>query len=41
MFKMYSNPEATGWLGWIEDANGNVTAHVRLDRRVLFSFELD
>jgi len=40
MFKMYSNPKATGWLGWFEDANGQATAYVDLERRVLFAHEL-
>ena len=40
MFRMYSNPAATGWLGWIEDPAGRATAFVRLDRRVVFSWEL-
>lgn len=34
MFKMYSNPEATGWLGWFEDSDGNCTAFVDLSRKV-------
>lgn len=40
MFKKYSNPKATGWLGWFEDASGQVTAFVGLDRRVVFMYEL-
>lgn len=40
MFKMYSNPQATGWLGWFEDAKGKATAYVGLDRKVLFVHEL-
>ena len=39
MFKMYSNPKATGWLGWFEIA-GKATAFVGLDRRVVFMWEL-
>ena len=41
MFKMYSNPESTGWLGWFEDNNGKAVAFVGLDRKVKFMFELD
>ena len=41
MFRMYSNPEATGWLGWFEDADGKATAYVALDRKVVFVTELD
>ena len=41
MFHKYSNPEATGWLGWFEDADGVATAYVGLDRKVLFVWELD
>lgn len=40
MFRMYSNPSATGWLGWFEDASGKATAFVRLDRKVVFMNEL-
>ena len=40
MFRMYSNPAATGWLGWFEDGNGTVTAFVGLDRKVLFMSEI-
>jgi len=36
MFQMYSNPELTGWLGWFENSNGQVTAFVGLDRKVTF-----
>ena len=38
---MYSNPEATGWLGWFEDASGKATAYVRLNRKVVFTHELN
>ena len=40
MFHMYSNPKATGWLGWFEDGEGNATAFVGLDRKVLFMHEV-
>ncbi len=40
MFKMYSNPKATGWLGWFENAEGTATAFVGLDRKVIFMSEL-
>ena len=41
MFHRYQNPEATGWLGWFEDADANATAFVGLDRRVVFMDDLD
>ena len=41
MFKMYSNPAAAKWLGWFEDAEGNCTAFVGLDRKVVFMNELE
>ncbi len=41
MFKMYSNPKATGWLGWFEDGGGNCTAFVGLDRKVVFMGDLE
>lgn len=40
MFRMYNNPLAAGWLGWFEDADGQCTAFVGLDRTVLFMCEL-
>ena len=40
MWHMYSNPEATGWLGWIDDRYGEAIAFVRLNRKVLFVHEL-
>lgn len=40
MFNKYSNPQATGWLGWFEDNDGNATAFVSLDRRVVFMDDL-
>lgn len=40
MFKRYSCPDAVGWLGYFVDANGNTTAFVGLDRRVLFMYEI-
>ena len=40
MFHMCSNPEATGWLGWFDDADGKCMAFVGLDRKVQFMFEL-
>jgi hypothetical protein len=40
MFKMYSNPEGVGWLGWFENEKGEATAYVNLDRTVLFAWEL-
>jgi hypothetical protein len=41
MFKEYSNPEATGWLGWFEDSDGNTTAFVGLDKYVVFMSDLN
>jgi hypothetical protein len=41
MFKEYRNPEATGWLGWFEDNDGNATAFVGLDKHVVFMSDLD
>lgn len=35
-YKMYSNPQAVGWLGWCEDGDGKATAFVGLDRKVVF-----
>ena len=40
MFKMYANPKETGWLGWFEGADGQATAFVGLDRKVVFMHEL-
>ena len=40
MFLRYRIPDAVGWLGWFEDADGNTTAFVGLDRKVLFVSEL-
>ena len=41
MFCHYRHPEATGWLGWFEDGNGNATAFVGIDRKVVFMYELN
>lgn len=40
MFVRYTYPDDVGWLGWFEDANGDVTAFVGLDRKVLFVSEI-
>lgn len=40
MFHFYSNPQGTGWLGWIDDADGNAHAFVGLDWRVVFMGDL-
>ncbi len=40
MFRRYRCPDGVGWLGWFEDAHGNVTAFVGLDRRVFFVHEI-
>ena len=36
MFKMYSNPQKVGWLGWFENDKGECTAFVDLERKVFF-----
>lgn len=36
MFFAYRYPTKTGWLGWFEDADGNVTAFVDLNCHVVF-----
>lgn len=30
-FKQYSDAEASGWLGWLENANGDVVGFVTLE----------
>jgi hypothetical protein len=40
MFKRYACPDGVGWLGWFEDAKGNVTAWVGLDRKVVLKSEI-
>lgn len=40
MFHRYANPDDVGYLGWFEDAYGEVIAFVALDRRVLFIGEI-
>lgn len=40
MFRRYNNPDDVGYLGWFEDASGNTTAFVGLDRKVLFVHEI-
>lgn len=40
MFRMYSNPLMTGWLGWFEDSRDQATAFVGLDRKIVFMHEL-
>lgn len=40
MFTYYRHPERVGWLGWFDDADGNVTAFVGLDRKVVFMHEI-
>jgi len=34
--KLYSNSQATKWLGWIEDAKGNALGYIRLSGAVLW-----
>jgi len=40
MFRRYAIPDDVSWLGWFEDAEGNTTAFVGLDRKVLFIHEV-
>ena len=40
MFTAYRRPTETGWLGWFEDADGNATAFVTLNKRVVFLREV-
>jgi len=40
MFTKYSKPDQVGWLGWFEDADGNATAFVGLDKIVVFMSDL-
>lgn len=35
-FKGYSKPHQVGWLGWVEDENGNLIGFVGLDGRLVF-----
>lgn len=41
MFNRYSQPDAVGWLGWISDADGRAMAFVGLDRKVVFTTEIE
>ena len=36
--KIYSNPEGTGWLGWIDDCKGRAVAFIRLDGSVVWDW---
>lgn len=35
IYKQYSNPEATKWLGWIENSWGQCVAFVKLDGEIV------
>ena len=35
MLYVYANPEATGWLGWFDDANGKALAYVTLEGTIV------
>lgn len=37
-FHQYSNPKATGWLGWIENARAIVIGFVRLNGEIVFDW---
>lgn len=36
--KLYSNPQSTGWHGWLEDCKGNVIGFIKLDGLVVFDW---
>ena len=36
--KLYSNPKATGWKGWIESAKGEALAFVRLNGQIVWDW---
>ncbi len=40
MFYAYRHPTKVGWLGWFEDSNGNATAFVDLNNKVVFMHQL-
>ena len=35
MLKLYKKPQNVGWLGWFDDANGDVMAFVTLEGRII------
>ncbi len=37
-FKMYSNPEGAGWLGWLENSRGTAIGFVRLNGTIIFDW---
>ncbi len=41
MFKRYRIPDAVGWLGWFEDADGKAFAFLGLDGKMLFMYEIE
>jgi hypothetical protein len=37
-YKPYSNPEGTGWLGWIETKKGEALAFVRHSGEIIWNW---
>ena len=37
-FKPYSNPQGTGWLGWLENCKEQVIGFVRLDGHIVWEW---
>lgn len=35
-FKAYSKPHRVGWLGWVDDEDGNLIGFVGLDGLLMF-----
>jgi len=38
IFKEYSNPQATGWKGWIENSQGTTIGFVKLTGEIIFNW---
>jgi len=36
--KLYSNPEGTGWLGWMENCKGEAVGFIKLDGTIIFEW---
>ena len=36
--KLYSNPQGTGWLGWLENCKGNAIGFIRLNGTIVFDY---
>jgi len=36
--KLYSNPQGTGWLGWLENCRSQVIGFVKLDGSVVWDW---